>query len=55
MAEYADALIAIARPGSRGTGNMVSVMKGLGKACYVFVVDERWSKPCLSPIWPDKA
>lgn len=40
MAEYADALIAIARPKSRGTGHMVSMMKRFRKPCYVFVVDE---------------
>lgn len=38
MAAYADALIAIPLPGSRGTQNMIEEMQALGKPVYVHPV-----------------
>jgi glycerophosphoryl diester phosphodiesterase len=40
MAEYADALIAIWDGSSRGTSHMVHSMKGQGKPCYVYKLND---------------
>ena len=40
MAEYGDALIAVWDGKSRGTQNMIDIMKAFGKPVYVFRVEK---------------
>lgn len=48
MAEYADALIAVWDGSSRGTLNMISTMRNLGKPWFVYDVN---NKACSGSVW----